>query len=77
MKLKEDRLLGLFLMQSLCSSGSRVRVVEETRRVDVYKAVVASVGHPPVDLWSSVSRLCGLSFLRSAILHSGKLLEQG
>ena len=77
MKLKEDRLLGLFLMQSLCFSGSRVRVVEETRRVDVYKAVVDSVGHPQVDLWSSVSRLGGLSFLRSAILHSGKLLEQG
>ena len=38
-------MLGLFLVQSLCSSGPRVRVVEEARWVYVYKAVVDFVEH--------------------------------
>ena len=35
---KEDRVLGLFLVQSLCFPG--VRVAEETCYADVYEAVV-------------------------------------
>ena len=39
--------LCLFLVQSLCSSGPRVRVVEEAFCVYVYKAIVDFVEHPP------------------------------
>ena len=52
--MKEDRLLGLFLVQSLCSPGPRVGVAEETCWVDVCKAHVDFVEHPQVDLSSSV-----------------------
>ena len=37
--MKEDRVLGLFLVQLLWSPGPRVGVSEETFCVDVYKAV--------------------------------------
>ena len=56
--MKEDRVLGLFLVQSLCSPGPRVKVVEETCWVDVYKAVVDFVEHPQADLLSSVFKTC-------------------
>ena len=39
--------LGLFLVQSFCSSGPRVRVVEEAFWVYVYKVIVDFVEHPP------------------------------
>ena len=52
--MKEDRVLGLFLVQSLCSSSPRVGVAEETCWVGVYKAVVEFVEHPSADLSSSV-----------------------
>ena len=52
--MKEDRLLGLFLVQSLCSPGPRVGVLEETCWVDDYKAVVDFAKHPQPDLLSSV-----------------------
>ena len=51
---KEDRVLGLFLVLSLCSPGPRVGVAEETCWVDVCKAHVDFVEHPQVDLSSSV-----------------------
>ena len=39
---EEDMVLGLFLVQSLCSSGPtpRIRVAEDTCWVYVYKAIV-------------------------------------
>ena len=43
---EEDIVLGLFLVQSLCSSGPRVRVVEEACLVYVNKATADFVGHP-------------------------------
>ena len=58
--MKEDGVLGLFLVQSLCSSGSRVGMAEETSWVDVYKAVVEFVEHPQADLLSSVFKTCPL-----------------
>jgi len=42
--------LGLFLVQSLCSSGPRVRVVEEACWVYVYKAVVGFCRASPDEL---------------------------
>ena len=36
--MKEDVLLGLCLVQSLCSSGARVRVAEKVCWVYVHKA---------------------------------------
>ena len=59
-RIKEDRVLGLFLVQSLCSPGPRVGVLEETFWVDVYKAVVEFVEHPQADLLSSVFKTCPL-----------------
>ena len=44
--MKEDRVLCLFLVQALCSSGPRVRVAEETFCVYVHKDVVNFVEHP-------------------------------
>ena len=44
--MKEDMVLCLFLVQSLCSSGPWVRVVEEACWVCVHKAVVDFVKHP-------------------------------
>ena len=58
--MKEDRVLGLFLVQSWCSPGPRVGVAEETCWVDVYMAVVDFVEHPQVDLLSSVFKTCPL-----------------
>ena len=55
--MKEDRVLGLFLVQSLCSPGPRVEVEEETCRVDVHKALVDFVEHPQADLSSSVFKI--------------------
>ena len=52
--MKKDRILGLFLVQSLCSLNPRVGVVEETCWVDVHKAVVDFEEHPQADLSSSV-----------------------
>ena len=52
--MKEDRVLGLFPVQSLCSAGSRVGMAEETCWVDVHKAVVDFEEHPQADLSSSV-----------------------
>ena len=43
---EEDMVLGLFLVQSLCSSGPRVKVVEEACLVYVNKATADFVGHP-------------------------------
>ena len=48
--MEEEIVLGLFLVQFLCSSGPRVRVVEETCWVYVYKAVVNLVEHPQASL---------------------------
>ena len=53
-RVKEGRVLDLSLRQALCSSGPRVRVVEETCWVDVYKAFVDFVEHPQADLSSSM-----------------------
>lgn len=47
-------MLRLFLVQSLCSSCPRVRVVEEACWVYVYKAVVDFVEHLQGDLSSSL-----------------------
>ena len=52
-RVKEGRVLDLFLMQALCSSGSSVSMVEETCWVDVYEAFVDYVEHPQADLSSS------------------------
>ena len=43
---EENGLFGLFLVQSLCSSGPGVRVMEEACWVYVYKAVIDFVEHP-------------------------------
>ena len=56
--MKEDRVLGLFLVQLLCSPGPGVGVSEETFWVDVYKAVIDFVEHPQPDLLSSVFKTC-------------------
>ena len=56
--IKEDRMLGLCLVKSLCSSGPRVGVAEETCWVDVYKAVVDFVEHPQADLSSLKFKTC-------------------
>ena len=45
-------------MQALCSPGPWVRVVEETRWVDVCKAFVDFVEHPQADLSSSMFQTC-------------------
>ena len=59
--MKEDRVLGLFLVQLLWSPGPRVGVSEETFWVDIYKAVVVDfVEHPVADLLSSVFKTCPL-----------------
>ena len=47
-------MLGLFLVQSLCSSGPRAGVAKEACWADVYKVVVDFVEHPQADLFSSV-----------------------
>ena len=47
----EDRVLGLFLVQSF-SSGPRAGVATKACLVDVYKAVVDFVEHPQADLSS-------------------------
>ena len=52
--MKEDRVLGLFPVQSLCSPGPRVGVLEETFWVDVYEAIVDFVEHPQADMSSSM-----------------------
>ena len=52
--LKEGRVLDLSLMQALCSSSLRVRVVEETCWVGVCKAFVDFVEHPQTDMLSSM-----------------------
>ena len=45
-KVKEGRVLDLFLMQALCSSSPSVSVVEDICWVDVYEAFVDFVEHP-------------------------------
>ena len=57
--MKEDRVLGQFLVQSW-SPVSRVGVSEETFWVDVYKAVLDFVEHPQADLLPSVFKTCPL-----------------
>ena len=52
--MKEDRVLGLFLVQLLWPPDLRVGVSEETFWVDVYKAVVDFVEHPQADMSSSM-----------------------
>ena len=49
---EEDRVLCLFLVQALCSSGPRVRVLEEACWVNVHKATVDFVEHPQASLSS-------------------------
>ena len=56
--MKEGRVLDLFPMQALCSSGPWVRIMEETYWVDVYKAFVDFVKHPNADLSSSTFQTC-------------------
>ena len=59
--MKEDRVLDLFLVQSLCSPGPKVGVAIETCWVDVCKVVVIDfVEHPQADLSSSVFKTCPL-----------------
>ena len=48
--MEEEIVLGVFLVQFLCCSGLRVRVVEEACWVYVYKAVVNLVEHPQTSL---------------------------
>ena len=57
-RVKEGRVLDLFLMQVLCSSGPWVRVVENTCWVDVYEAFLDFVEHPQTDLSSSMFQTC-------------------
>ena len=59
--MKEGRVLSLVLVQSLCYSGPRVSVAEETCWIDVYKAIDDTVVHPKVDLSSSVFKICPLN----------------
>ena len=61
--MKEDRVLGLFLVQSLWFPGPRVGVLEETFWVDVYKAVADFVEHPQADLLSLVFKTCPFQVL--------------
>ena len=49
---EEDMVLGLFLVQSLCSSGPRGRVLEKAVWVYVHKASVDFVEHPQAELSS-------------------------
>ena len=58
--MKEDRVLGLFLVQSLSSRGPRVGMTKETCWVDVHKAVVDFVEHLQADLSSLVFKTCSL-----------------
>ena len=57
-RVKEGRVLDLFLMQALCSSSPSVSVVEKICWVDVCKAFVDLVEHPQADLSSSMFQAC-------------------
>ena len=56
--------LYLFLVQSLCTSGPRVRVMEEACRVYVCKAIVDFVEHPRVRLLSSLFKALPLQIAK-------------
>ena len=58
--MKEYGVLGLFLVQSLCSTGSRAGVAKEACWAGVYKVVVDFVEHSQADLLSSVVKNCPL-----------------
>ena len=57
-RVKEGRVLDMFLVQAFCSSGPWVRVVDETFWVDVYNAFVDFVEHPQADLSSLMFHTC-------------------
>ena len=57
-RVKEGRVLDLFLMQALCSSSPSVSMVEDIFWVDVYEAFVDFVEHPQADLSSSMFQTC-------------------
>ena len=57
-RVKEGRVLDLFLMQALCSSCPSVSMVEDIFWVDVYEDFVDFVEHPQVDMSSSMFQTC-------------------
>ena len=66
-------MLGLFLMQSLCSSGPRVGVAEEACWTDVYEALVDFAEHHQAYLSSSVFQTCPLQISSMDVTMSGDL----
>jgi len=61
---EEDVVLYPFLVQSLCTSGPKVRVIEEAFRVYVCKAIVDFVEHPRVRLLSSLFKALPLQIAK-------------